>query len=94
MRECPFCSEKAQPEDRFCGKCGAEILDRCADAARRETVPLMSVAEVCRRLGFVYYRRGNPTQALESWTKSLELEPGHEETREMVERVRAELAEP
>jgi predicted nucleic acid-binding Zn ribbon protein len=92
MPECPFCGESAETEDRFCGRCGAEILDRPVTKNRRQTVPVMSLAEVCRRLGSVYYRRGSRREALEAWMKSLELEPDHEDTRARVEKVRAECA--
>jgi len=90
MRECSFCGERAQPEDRFCGKCGAELLDRRSAGTRRETVPVISVAEVRRRLGEVYYRKGEIGKALDSWAKSLELEPDHEETRHRMESVQVE----
>ena len=91
MRECHFCSERAESEDRFCGKCGAELMDQRVADPRKETVPVMSVAEVRRRLGSVYYRRGNLREALDSWVKSLELEPEDEETRTLVTRVKSEL---
>ena len=91
MPECPFCCEIAAPDDRFCGKCGAELMDwRPADQAR-ETVPVMSAAAVRRKLGMVYYRKGNRQQALVCWAKSLELEPGDEETQALVARARSEL---
>ncbi len=94
MPECPFCNESAEARDRFCGKCGAELLDRPAGKSHPEPVPAMSVAEVCRRLGSVYYRRGNRREALEAWAKSLELEPEHPDTRLRVETVKGEFSEP
>jgi hypothetical protein len=63
---------------------------RSADQTR-ETVPVMCAAAVRRKLGMVYYRKGNRHQALECWTKSLELEPGDEETKALVAQVRSEL---
>ncbi len=93
MAECPFCNQRTEAEDRFCGACGADLLPPPQVEHHRETVPVMSVAEVCRRLGSVYYRRGNRREALEAWGKSLELEPEHRETRVWVERVRAEFSE-
>lgn len=89
--ECPFCGQQAGSEDRFCGKCGGELLDRRVMDHRHETIPVMSVAEVHRRLGLVYYRQGNRRGALESWARSLKLEPGHGETRELLAQVRSEL---
>jgi predicted amidophosphoribosyltransferase len=91
MRECPFCGERAEADDRFCGKCGAELLDRRAADTRRETVPVISVAEVHRRLGSVYYRQGNRQGALTSWAKSLDLEPDDEETLALVAQVKSEI---
>ena len=93
MAECPFCNQRTEAEDRFCGTCGADLLVRPQAVHRRETVPVMSAAEVCRRLGSVYYRRGNRREALEAWGRSLELEPEHRETRVWVEKVRAEFSE-
>ena len=93
MAECPFCKQRAEAEDRFCGNCGADLLGCTQAKQHREPVPVMSIAEVCRRLGSVYYRRGNRREALEAWRRSLELEPEHRETRVRVETVRAELSE-
>ncbi|MCK4546688.1 MAG: tetratricopeptide repeat protein [Candidatus Eisenbacteria sp.] len=91
MPECPFCNESAESEDRFCGKCGAELTICCSTERHRETVPVMSVAQVRRRLGAVYYRRGNRRGAMEVWAKSLELEPDNEEARALMIQVELEL---
>ena len=91
MQECPFCGERAEAEDRFCGKCGAELLDCRGAEVRRETLPVMSVAEVHRRLGSVYYRQGNQESALVSWSRALELEPDDEETRRLFTEVQSRL---
>lgn len=91
MRECSFCGESARPEDRFCGKCGAELLEHRVADARRETVPLMNAAEVHRKLASVYHRQGNHQRALAALTKSLELEPEHEETLTLVAQVKSDM---
>jgi hypothetical protein len=93
MSEDPFHDHGPRNDDRSPGVCGSETLVGGPDGALPKTVPVMSAAEVCRRLGSVYYRRGNRRQALEVWMKSLELEPDHPGARGMVEKIGAELSE-
>ncbi len=92
MSEDSFHDHGPRDDDRSPGVCGSETLLDGPDGAHPEAAPVMSAAEVCRRLGSVYSRRGNRRQALEAWMKSLELEPDHEGARKMVEKIKAELS--
>lgn len=93
MSEDPFHDHGPQDDDRSPRICGSETLVGGPDGALLDATPVISAAEVCRRLGSVYYRRGNRRQALEAWMKSLELEPDHPDARGMVEKVKTELSE-
>jgi tetratricopeptide (TPR) repeat protein len=76
--------------DKFCIRCGCRLLavSDTADSLLM-TQRVMHAAEVHYRLGNVYFRKGDFDQAISSWTQALTIDPGLEQARQMLDKVRA-----
>jgi Flp pilus assembly protein TadD len=79
VRNCVRCGESAESEDRFCGQCGERLAEASTPAAARRTQTTLDAAEVNRRLGRVYLQQGRTRDAVRTWRKALELDPGDRE---------------
>ena len=91
MPECPNCRTPHSPEDRYCGQCGTRLaeVDYLESGAR--THKSLDLVDVYYNLGLVYFKQEQYHQALETWEKALERDPGNEALQERIEEAKAQL---
>ena len=92
-KSCERCSfDGCWDEDRYCIKCGSKLDSAAMDQPTQPAHELLDAGRVLCKLGEICYRKGEHAQAALYWKKALEIEPGNESARNMLEEVEAELA--
>lgn len=94
MSECPWCGVLVEDEDIYCGRCGKRLKsDDTSTVGSVITQRSMDVTDIWYKLGMVYYKKRNLSQALDLWRKVLIQDPDNTTLRDLIERTEAELQE-
>ncbi len=72
MPTCPRCGTPCERDDRYCGKCGQRLLSALTKG--KVTLQALSVAEVRYKLGLIYYKRGELSEAIFGIDESVDVE--------------------
>ncbi|MFH1008387.1 MAG: tetratricopeptide repeat protein [Candidatus Latescibacterota bacterium] len=88
MPTCPRCGTPCEPEEKYCGKCGQKLLSALSKG--KETLQALDVSEVRYKLGLIYYRRGDLSEAIEIWKRVLEDNPENLAVKLLVEKAQEE----
>ena len=88
MSTCPRCGTQCGPGDKYCGKCGQRLFSTIAKA--RATQEALSVAKVRYKLGLIYYKKGDLSDAIEIWQRALEDDPENLAVKLLIEKAQKE----
>ena len=88
MPNCPQCSTRHEPEDRYCPKCGQRVASDSADQPM-STMVAMNVSDVQYNLGKVYFKKGDYHRAVETWEKVLKGRPDDAELKALIQDARS-----
>lgn len=95
--KCQKCGTLAMPEDRFCGACGTRLEQVSEEqgnnfiSSAAATQASLNAAFLHYRLGLVYYKQGKLREAIQSWERTVELDPDHQDAHRMLNRAHLEL---
>ena len=91
MPECHSCQTPHAPEDDYCGQCGANLtaVEYMESGAR--TQKSLDLVDVYYNLGLVYFKKEQFQEALETWQKGMNRDPGNEALQERIEEAKARL---
>ena len=88
MPICPRCGAQCEPEDKHCGQCGQRLFSTITKG--KVTQRALSVLEVRYKLGLIYYKRGELSDAIEIWRKLLEDDPENATVKFLMEKAQRE----
>ena len=91
MPECPECSTPHQDGDRYCHHCGHRLVSAQSMASGARTRKSLDLVDVHFNLGLVYFKKGQYSQALQTWQKALARDPGNELLEQHIARAAASL---
>ena len=93
MTRCRKCGSRVEKGDQYCGACGERLMmEELVGPGGRMTQKVMALSDVRYKLGMVYYRKGDVSNAIRIWQKVLEDHPEHEEVRALIAEAEAERA--
>ena len=84
MPECPGCQSTYHEGDRYCGVCGTRLADPQFLESGARTQKSLNLVDVQYNLGLVYFKKEMYSEAIESWEKALEQDPGNEEIKDRI----------
>ncbi len=87
MLQCPRCGALWEPEAKYCGKCGEKLTPKLSGG---ETQRAMDLTDIRYKLGMIYYRKGEWSQAIAMWRKVLEDDPDNADLRSLIEKAERE----
>lgn len=91
MPECPSCKTPHQPDDRYCNQCGKRLEREEVMESGALTQKSLDLVDVHFNLGLVYFKKGDFNQAIATWQKALERDPGNELLQEHIDEAKAKL---
>ena len=92
MPECANCETPHGTEDRYCNQCGARLAQPEVMGSGAQTQQSLSLVDVHYNLGLVYFKKGKLQEALETWERALEREPGNLALQERIAETKDRLA--
>ncbi len=92
MPECANCRAPHADGDHYCGQCGERLSDEVGymDSGAR-TQKSLDLVDIYYNLGLVYFKQEQYSEALETWQKALERDPGNDALLERIEEAKARL---
>ena len=88
MPICPRCGVQCEPDDKYCGKCGQRLFSTITKG--KATQEVLSVAKVRYKLGLIYYKKGDLSDAIEIWQAALEDDPENLAVKLLIEKAQEE----
>ena len=82
MDRCPRCGKTPRPVDIYCGYCGFNIRGKEKEIA--ETQEAFKLSDIQLRLGIVHFKKREYYKAIEKLEKTLELDSGNAQARDML----------
>lgn len=92
MLTCPRCGALCEREDRYCGACGERVSDTLRDVEGRMTQKIMNLTDIRYKLGLVYYKKGDLSNAIRTWQKILDEDPDHSDVSALIRKAEVERA--
>ena len=90
MLTCPRCNALYEDEDRYCGACGEKLADSIREVEGAMTQKIVNLSDIRYKLGLVYYKKGDLSNAIRTWRKILDENPDYAELRELIQKAESE----
>ena len=91
MTRCRKCGSRVEKDDQYCGDCGERLMaEELMGVGGGMTQKVMGLSDVRYKLGMVYYRKGDVSNAIRIWQKVLEEHPEHEGVRALIAEAEAQ----